>query len=135
MAQFALQSLSCMPDRVSASAHWKIQKNGCIECIEHHLALLLKCKRFFQSNLSSLKYQMVTGAKCPIFIQREIGIRISSGHVNAAYSSKWNGWYNINIYLRYNDCVRWNWCGWKTKFNYRFLGCLGNQQAIDGKTA
>lgn len=116
----------------------------------NHLTLMVKCDRFQQTNLSSLKCQLVTGGRSSFYVQNEINSRLSNGKVCAAYGlSESAGAMTFN--LSEKDAVGQlvscfsmkivdddgNQCGTGEngevcfRANYPFLGYYNNQKATD----
>lgn len=116
----------------------------------HHLTLLLKCDRLHQTDLSSLKYAIVDGAKCSFHVQTELTSCMPNGKVHAAYGlSEASGLVSFNFSK--NDAIGQLVCGFSVKIvdedgkrcgvgedgeicfkgHYKFLGYYGNQKATD----
>lgn len=114
----------------------------------HHLSLMLKCDRFPQTDLSSIKFQAITGGKCSFSVQNEINARLPNGMVCPVYGlSESAGPMTFN--LSDTDSVGQligffsikiidddgNRCGIGKngeicfKTNYKFLGYYDNQKA------
>lgn len=70
----------------------------------YHVALLSKWKCFIQSNLLSLKYQLVSGVKLTIVL--------SNGLMNAAYYPSKVAGAIISIHFSNEYCVCWNGYGY-----------------------
>ncbi|XP_031623989.1 probable 4-coumarate--CoA ligase 1 [Contarinia nasturtii] len=118
--------------------------------VSHQMALLLKCDRIDHTDLSSLKLQMVGGAKCSFNIHREINAKLPNGKVVSGYGMS-EASSAISMNLGDNDSVgqllgsfivkivdeNGNRCGIGEngeicfKTNYKFLGYFGNQKATD----
>lgn len=115
-----------------------------------HLTLVSKCERFHQTDLSSLRFQIVTGGKCSHHVQHEINSRLTNGKIQACYGlSESAGVMACN--LGETDSVGQllsfysvkiidddgNRCGVGEngevcfKTNYKFLGYYDNQKATD----
>lgn len=116
----------------------------------HHLTTLLKCDRLHETDLSSVKYSLVGGAKCSFHVQTELSSLMPNGKVYAAYGlSEAAGLISMNSsdkdaigQLANGFSVKiidddGNRCGVGEdgeicfKGNYKFLGYYGNQQATD----
>lgn len=116
----------------------------------NHLALMLNSDRFQYTDLSSVKYQIVTGGKCSYFTQNKINARLPNGKVCAAYGLSESA-FAIVINLSNKDAVGQLIHCYKVKIidedgkrlgvgedgeicfkaNYPFLGYYGNQKATD----
>lgn len=116
----------------------------------HHLSLITKCDRLKYTNLSTIKYQLVTGGKCSIFTQTKIDSHLPNGRVYAAYGLSEAGSV-MSMNINGNDSVgqlvpcfsikiiddNGKRCGIDQdgeicfKGNYPFLGYYGNQQATN----
>lgn len=116
----------------------------------HHLTTLLKCDRLRQTDLSSVKYSLVGGAKCSFHVQKEVSSCMPNGKVYAAYGlSEAAGLISLNFSDK--DAIGQLANGFSVKViddngnrcdvgedgeicfkgNYKFLGYYGNQQATD----
>lgn len=115
-----------------------------------HLTLLAKSDRLKQADLSSLKYQLFAGGKCPSFAQTEINSHLPNGRIHPNYGLSEAAW-SITMNLSGSDSVGQllhpytmkiidddgNRCGIGEdgeicfKANYRFLGYYGDQKATD----
>lgn len=116
----------------------------------HHLALVLKSDRLKETDLSSLKFQMVTGGKCSFNVQTGLNAILPNGKVHACYGLSESGGV-MTANLSDTDSVgqvvsfhaikiiddNGNRCGIEEdgeicfKTNYRFIGYYDNQKATD----
>lgn len=114
----------------------------------HHMALMLRSDCLDQADLSSLKFQLVPGGKCPLHVQNAISSRMPNGHVHAGYGlseaasvmtcnlgNKDSAGQLLSFYTLKIIDEDGNRCGIDEdgeicfKTNYKFLGYYGNQKA------
>lgn len=116
----------------------------------HHMVLMLKSDRLHQTNLSSLKFQLVIGGKTPYQVQTEFNAKLPNGKVYICYGlSETAGIVTVNVnskdavgQLLSCDSVKivdddGNRCGINedgeicVKSHFKFLGYYGNPEASE----
>lgn len=116
----------------------------------HQVIMMLKSAYLDQSNLSSLKFQLIIGGRTPFQAQTEFATKLPNGRVHICYGlSECAGIVTVNVSDK--DAVGQLMNGCKVKIidvdgnrceigkdgeicvqnNYRFLGYYGNQKATE----